>query len=412
MSKRPPSISERALSDALGPSIDKKISALGHSASTDSSKVKIWKDLGQYLETLQGVPSESNSGPAFVKNPLSSPVPYRICNHCDRPFLETHMAAHIESCMRSSSNSANSAKSRVPKKRRLEAEFEAKENTPVPPEHPPKGKKAKAVKEKKRKKEKTKPSSKEKGPVDVEKQCGVALPNNGFCARSLTCKTHSMGAKRAVPGRSAPYDQLLAAYQRKNQAKLVAGAAAAQAAQEDMLHASSIPLDDDEETQQVLEGVMRSYPLPLERRTIMPVRSRSQFLRMREMFAGAILPRIAANPLGGLNGRTAVVDVDKVDDYYYLVRSPQRVPHQGVPRQQAGQGQPQQSQQHHSPLSGQDLAQARAQQQAQALMRARAQQAGLTPQMQQRVMSNPQVAAQRAAGIYNTQNRSTQFPQR
>lgn len=60
---------------------------------------------------------------------------------------------------------------------------------------------------------------KPKGPVDVEKQCGVPLPNGAFCARSLTCKSHSMGAKRAVPGRSLPYDMLLAAYQKKNQAK-------------------------------------------------------------------------------------------------------------------------------------------------------------------------------------------------
>ena len=60
---------------------------------------------------------------------------------------------------------------------------------------------------------------KPKGPVDVEKQCGVLLPNGAFCARSLTCKSHAMGAKRAVPGRSLPYDMLLAAYQKKNQAK-------------------------------------------------------------------------------------------------------------------------------------------------------------------------------------------------
>jgi len=56
------------------------------------------------------------------------------------------------------------------------------------------------------------------GPVDVEKQCGV-LKDGVPCARSLTCKSHSMGAKRAVPGRSLPYDMLLAAYQKKNQAK-------------------------------------------------------------------------------------------------------------------------------------------------------------------------------------------------
>jgi hypothetical protein len=57
------------------------------------------------------------------------------------------------------------------------------------------------------------------GPVDVERQCGVVLPNGMPCARSLTCKSHSMGAKRAVAGRSLPYDMLLAAYQKKNQAK-------------------------------------------------------------------------------------------------------------------------------------------------------------------------------------------------
>lgn len=57
------------------------------------------------------------------------------------------------------------------------------------------------------------------GPVDVERQCGVIIKENVQCARSLTCKSHSMGAKRAVPGRSLPYDMLLAAYQKKNQAK-------------------------------------------------------------------------------------------------------------------------------------------------------------------------------------------------
>jgi hypothetical protein len=48
------------------------------------------------------------------------------------------------------------------------------------------------------------------GPVNVNEQCGVLVPPNDTpCARSLTCKTHSMGAKRSVPGRSAPYDVLL-----------------------------------------------------------------------------------------------------------------------------------------------------------------------------------------------------------
>lgn len=77
-------------------------------------------------------------------------------------------------------------------------------------------------KEPKKKKKKDEPkvkTSKPKGPVDVEKQCGVTLPNGGQCARSLTCKSHSMGAKRAVPGRSLPYDMLLQAHQKQNQAR-------------------------------------------------------------------------------------------------------------------------------------------------------------------------------------------------
>lgn len=48
-----------------------------------------------------------------------------------------------------------------------------------------------------------------KGPVDLDKQCGVINDKNLPCSRSLTCKSHSMGAKRAVQGRSRPYDELL-----------------------------------------------------------------------------------------------------------------------------------------------------------------------------------------------------------
>jgi SCA7, zinc-binding domain len=72
----------------------------------------------------------------------------------------------------------------------------------------------------KRKKKEPKPKTgKLKGPVDVEKQCGVPLPNGLMCARSLTCKSHSMGAKRAVMGRSMRYDVLLAQYQKRNHAR-------------------------------------------------------------------------------------------------------------------------------------------------------------------------------------------------
>ncbi|KAJ9639413.1 Sister chromatid cohesion protein pds5 [Coniosporium tulheliwenetii] len=58
-------------------------------------------------------------------------------------------------------------------------------------------------------------SVKSKASVDVETQCAVPLPNGARCTRDLTCPRHSLSAKRAVPGRSAPFDQLLAQSQKK-----------------------------------------------------------------------------------------------------------------------------------------------------------------------------------------------------
>ncbi|KAM0748801.1 SCA7-domain-containing protein [Meredithblackwellia eburnea MCA 4105] len=50
--------------------------------------------------------------------------------------------------------------------------------------------------------------------VDVDRHCGV-INDKGFpCSRSLTCKSHSMGAKRSVPHRSQPYDILLHEWQK------------------------------------------------------------------------------------------------------------------------------------------------------------------------------------------------------
>lgn len=68
-------------------------------------------------------------------------------------------------------------------------------------------------------KKKSKPTTKVtkgrmKGPVDYDQQCGVINDKNLPCSRSLTCKSHSMGAKRAVQGRSRKYDDLLIDWQR------------------------------------------------------------------------------------------------------------------------------------------------------------------------------------------------------
>ncbi|KAI0820794.1 SCA7-domain-containing protein [Trametes gibbosa] len=55
-----------------------------------------------------------------------------------------------------------------------------------------------------------------KGPVDYDKQCGVINDKGLPCSRSLTCKSHSMGAKRSVQGRSKSYDELLLEWNRAN----------------------------------------------------------------------------------------------------------------------------------------------------------------------------------------------------
>ena len=60
-----------------------------------------------------------------------------------------------------------------------------------------------------------------KGPVDLDKQCGVINDKGLPCSRSLTCKSHSMGAKRAVLGRSKPYDELLLEWNRLNNPNFV-----------------------------------------------------------------------------------------------------------------------------------------------------------------------------------------------
>ncbi|RCK57255.1 SAGA-associated factor 73 [Candida viswanathii] len=146
-------------------------------------------------------------------------------------------------------------------------------------EKPPKKKKAAAAKQELT--PKPKPAAKPKGPVDVEKQCGVALPSGGLCARSLTCKTHSMGAKRAVPGRSAPYDNHAMMMQRRENAAFHE--------QQDAASSAAKILHPDEETEYVLAGVSKNSTIPLERKVIMPVRYRHRFLRAREFYANALI---------------------------------------------------------------------------------------------------------------------------
>jgi SAGA-associated factor 73 len=182
-------------------------------------------------KTITGFPSG---------RPLDDKVDTVQCKHCRRPVLRTSSATHIRDCLNKKQEKlkkkkeAKEAKDAALRKEKGEDEEgsmksrkSAIKGAVVDGDGAKKGKKRKldgdaekAPNAKKKKKEEPKQKgAKPKGPVDVERQCGVPLPNGGFCARSLTCKSHSMGLKRAVPGRSLPYDMLLAQYQKKNQAK-------------------------------------------------------------------------------------------------------------------------------------------------------------------------------------------------
>ncbi|KAK4668405.1 SAGA complex subunit Sgf73 [Podospora pseudoanserina] len=143
-------------------------------------------------------------------------------------------------------------------------------------------------KTKKKKEEPKGKAAKPKGPVDVERQCGVTLANGLPCARSLTCKSHSMSAKRAVPGRSLPYDMLLLAYQKKNQAKQQKAAIDANAPLEDEDDVNAAAVDSDEETAAVMAALAHWNPQPVVPQPVFtPIKRQYQLSRLHEQLQTA-----------------------------------------------------------------------------------------------------------------------------
>ncbi|CCK70863.1 deubiquitination module subunit SGF73 KNAG_0F01950 [Huiozyma naganishii CBS 8797] len=257
---------------------------------------------------------------------------------------------------------------------------------------------------------------KQRNPTDIrsinfDKQCGVELPEGGYCARSLTCKSHSMGAKRAVQGRTKPFDELLADYHRIHQTKI--GAAAEKRAKQQELQklqrqilneqkeqkklqqkqhrtqpakprqtkatgrsrtaagagggggggsmggangrsgtpgvsgssrgatltrnggmssdghaiAGYANLSPEEETTQVLNGVSRSFPLPLESTVLSSTKYRTKNFRMREMFASSfsVRPGFSSPGYGAIHSRVGCLDLDRSTDYKFRIRTPQPI---------------------------------------------------------------------------------------
>lgn len=242
--------------------------------------------------------------------PLEDPTELQQCKICKKGILKTVSAAHVEACIKAKNEKLKKKKEQKEareREKKLAAKGDEKDKDKdkdeegdtrmededededvaadkkgpgglkstkksagkkIEVDDTKKGKKRKAdgdaekgPKQKKKKEEPKPKAPKQKGPVDVERQCGVS--KDGVpCARSLTCKSHSMGAKRAVAGRSLPYDMLLAAYQKKNQAKQQKAAIDANAPLEDE-EAGNGPVDSDEELTAVMHGLSNWNPQPV-----------------------------------------------------------------------------------------------------------------------------------------------------
>ncbi|KAJ5039081.1 uncharacterized protein L3040_006751 [Drepanopeziza brunnea f. sp. 'multigermtubi'] len=262
--------------------------------------------------------------------PLDDMTPTLLCKHCKKGILKIKMGDHLKDCLETKRKKAQRKKeqkeARDKEKRNALKENEKDEEgdhkmaedddddeevgaekkgpgglkstkksagKKAETDETKKGKKRKAegdaekAPKQKKKKEEPKPKApKQRGPVDVERQCGV-IKEGTPCARSLTCKSHSMGAKRAVPGRSLPYDMLLAAYQKKNQAKQQKAAIDANAPLEDEEEGNG-PVDSDEELAAVQLGLANWNPQPVvPPLELMPIERQYQKARLREQMMNA-----------------------------------------------------------------------------------------------------------------------------
>ena len=297
-------------------------------------------------EDLKGRKSKSSSTrsspkPALnkVPSPLSKAFPnakpmadkpeIQKCTHCKRAVSKHAMPKHIEGCLnkkqekqrkKKEAKDARDAAARKEKSAVADSEEDddgdgkktANKNSGLGASKKRKagdddGDEGKGPAKKKKKADSKAKPARPKAPVDVEKQCGVELPQGGQCARSLTCKSHSMGAKRAVPGRSAPYDKLLMEYQRKNQAKLQkAQFDAAQPREEDEVPTG--PVDSEDERDNVMGAIARAWGgRPIWNPTPVPLRSKYQHNRIRGMMQSAFGNRSSGGGLfsGAVNGAGA-----------------------------------------------------------------------------------------------------------
>ncbi|CAG8445993.1 4269_t:CDS:2 [Acaulospora colombiana] len=230
-------------------------------------------------------------------NPLKDENGTVKCNECSKKLSPQGFIEHAESCERlrenpvtatvkippvhdasankNTKNNVNTVEFCNPNKKRkrsVNSEVEVMDpsisNKSLSPSgiKPPPEKKQKPKKEEKKKKT----TGRNKGPVDLDKHCGViAPPSNTPCTRSLTCKSHSVALKRAVQGRSQLYDLLLAQYQKKSIGRPQNNGVANKQengkkdGKNELSEKDEGPIDSEQEVDSVMEALMCSKPQPI-----------------------------------------------------------------------------------------------------------------------------------------------------
>ncbi|KAI9144757.1 SCA7, zinc-binding domain-containing protein [Paraphysoderma sedebokerense] len=134
-------------------------------------------------------------------------------------------------------------------------------------------------------------SGKAKVPLDLDRHCGVPL-GTGVCMRAITCKNHSVAAKRAVEGRSQGYDILVQLYQSRMAQEKKDRLAAQEAANTKVESPQQViqleTLDPDTEAVAVYEAIKfyQATPLATKPRSLVKHRHMSSSIEtLREALA-------------------------------------------------------------------------------------------------------------------------------
>ncbi|GJJ68131.1 SAGA-associated factor 73 [Entomortierella parvispora] len=250
---------------------------------------------------------ESKEMKTYGGLPLSDDIVVLTCNSCDKPIIPSAFKEHRLKCKAApaaetpaepplairTDNLEKKLDAPKSKKRKTSVVLEEPE-TPVsavemsPPPSSTTEKKPLDKKQKVAKPPKVKPAARVKGPLDLDKQCGVIMvPGNTPCARSLTCKSHSMSSKRSVEGRSRPYDVLLSLVQKKP-VSVKDEKSGRLESEAPLAEKEDVNVDSDEEFNDLLDAVKSYEPQPLASRPMTYMRRRNNCLRIRDLFFDAL----------------------------------------------------------------------------------------------------------------------------